>query len=182
MVALTGRDRSTPDVAVGRCRCSGCGIIGHEGLPSRGSVTGMPNRDQPPSIYRTPDAEVAVRRLYERTRLALPFATGEQVVDTTLGPTHVLTAGRSDGRTVVFLQGGNVVNPITLGWLGALVLAGERDPLFPPARVLPRARVLFPTLAAAEVIPGAGHILGADGVGVLGRRLDAFLGAAPVAG
>ena len=55
-----------------------------------------------------------------------------------------------------------------------LVLAGERDPMFPASRVLPRARELFPKLSGAEAIPGA-HLQGPDGVRRLGERLGPFL-------
>ena len=40
-----------------------------------------------------------------------------------------------------------------------MVFAAERDPLVPPDRVLPRARVLFRSLVAAEQLPGCHHIL-----------------------
>ena len=55
-----------------------------------------------------------------------------------------------------------------------LVLAGERDPMFPAGRVLARVPVLFPNLAGAETLPGA-HLQGQDGVRRLGERLGPFL-------
>ena len=55
-----------------------------------------------------------------------------------------------------------------------LVLAGERDPMFPAGRVLERVPVLFPNLAAAEALPGA-HLQGPDGLRRLGERLGPFL-------
>ena len=75
---------------------------------------------EPGSIFRSAAAAAAVAELYARTRDALPFPTAESTVDTRLGPTHLLTAGPHDGPRVVFLQGGNVVNPITLAWLAPL--------------------------------------------------------------
>ncbi len=55
-----------------------------------------------------------------------------------------------------------------------LVLAGERDPMFPASRVLPRAREVFPTLVAAEALPSA-HLQDAASIRVLGERLRPFL-------
>ncbi|MEW6225643.1 MAG: alpha/beta fold hydrolase [Chloroflexota bacterium] len=55
-----------------------------------------------------------------------------------------------------------------------LVLAGARDPLFPAARVLPRARELFPTLVAAETLPGA-HLPGPEDLRLLAAHLGRFL-------
>lgn len=43
------------------------------------------------------------------------------MVETRFGSTHILTAGPASGRPIVALQGGNVVNPLTLAWLGRLV-------------------------------------------------------------
>jgi pimeloyl-ACP methyl ester carboxylesterase len=40
-----------------------------------------------------------------------------------------------------------------------LVLAAERDGLFPAGKVIPRAREVFANLVAAEVFPGATHYL-----------------------
>jgi 2-hydroxy-6-oxonona-2,4-dienedioate hydrolase len=58
-----------------------------------------------------------------------------------------------------------------------LVLAHERDQLFPAEAVVARARALFPSLAAAEVVPGMMHvtpIAGAAGEAEV-ARLTAFL-------
>jgi pimeloyl-ACP methyl ester carboxylesterase len=73
------------------------------------------------SIYRSEAARAAIEALYDRAREALPFPTESRVVETRFGATHVLSAGRADGPPVVALQGGNVVNPLTLAWLGGLV-------------------------------------------------------------
>jgi pimeloyl-ACP methyl ester carboxylesterase len=74
-----------------------------------------------PSIWRTAEAEGVAAALYARTRRALPFPTDERTIDTRLGPTHLLTAGPADAPPLLMLQGGNVVNPITLAWLTPLV-------------------------------------------------------------
>lgn len=71
-------------------------------------------------FYRSPADEVAVHALYDEARAALPFATGEQTVETRVGRTHVLVAGPAGAPDVVMLQGGNVVNPLTLAWLGSI--------------------------------------------------------------
>ena len=56
-----------------------------------------------------------------------------------------------------------------------MVFAGERDPLFPPARVLPRARDLFPNLVAAETLTGCAHILSGTCAAALCTRIQPFL-------
>ena len=62
-----------------------------------------------------------------------------------------------------------------------MVFAGEHDPLFPPARVLPRARDLFPNLVAAETLTGCAHILSGNCAAALCTRIRPFLvGADPV--
>ena len=40
-----------------------------------------------------------------------------------------------------------------------LVIAAERDALFPAKNVIKRAQEVFPNLVSAEVIPGATHYL-----------------------
>ena len=56
-----------------------------------------------------------------------------------------------------------------------MVFAGEHDPLFPPARILPRARDLFPNLVAAETLTGCAHILSATCAAALCARIQPFL-------
>ena len=55
-----------------------------------------------------------------------------------------------------------------------LVVAAEHDPLFPPARVLPAARALFPNLVSATVLRGSGHIMSPDAATRLSARLQEF--------
>ena len=73
------------------------------------------------SIYRSDAARAAIDELYDRARERLPFVTESRMVPTRFGETHVLVAGPLDGTPVVALQGGNVVNPLTLAWLTPLV-------------------------------------------------------------
>jgi pimeloyl-ACP methyl ester carboxylesterase len=56
-----------------------------------------------------------------------------------------------------------------------MVFAGERDPLFRPARILPRARELFPSLVAAETLTGCAHILSETCSAALCARIGPFL-------
>ncbi len=56
-----------------------------------------------------------------------------------------------------------------------LVIAAEKDALFPGARVVKRARELFPNLVAAELIPGAPHYLPARYHSYLNERIHRFL-------
>jgi pimeloyl-ACP methyl ester carboxylesterase len=56
-----------------------------------------------------------------------------------------------------------------------LVLAAERDGLFPAAKVVKRAREVFPNLVAAEVMPGATHYLPARYHAELNERIERFL-------
>ena len=73
------------------------------------------------SIYKSEAARAEIEALYDRARERLSFSTESRRVDTTFGSTHVLVAGPEDGPPLVALQGGNVVNPITLAWLEPLV-------------------------------------------------------------
>jgi pimeloyl-ACP methyl ester carboxylesterase len=73
------------------------------------------------SVYRSDAARAAIEQLYDRARERLPFETESRMVPTRFGDTHVLVAGPQHGRPVVALQGGNVVNPLTLAWLTSLV-------------------------------------------------------------
>lgn len=56
-----------------------------------------------------------------------------------------------------------------------LVMAAEKDALFPAKAVVKRARDVLPNLVAAEVIAGATHYLPARYHPYLNRRIDRFL-------
>ena len=56
-----------------------------------------------------------------------------------------------------------------------MVFAGERDPLFPPERVLPRSRELFVNLVTSETLTGCAHILSPSCADALCRRIGPFL-------
>lgn len=57
----------------------------------------------------------------------------------------------------------------------ALVIAAERDGLFPAEAVVKRSREVFPNLVAAEVISGATHYLSARHHAYLNERCKRFL-------
>ncbi|MFC7138035.1 hypothetical protein ACFQRB_19360 [Halobaculum litoreum] len=60
-------------------------------------------------------AESPFAPLYRRARadlLSVPVTDRE--VETTEGPTHLLTAGDPDAPPLLLLQGANVTNPVTL--------------------------------------------------------------------
>jgi pimeloyl-ACP methyl ester carboxylesterase len=56
-----------------------------------------------------------------------------------------------------------------------LVLAGEKDILFPASAVIPRSRAAIPTLVAAEVLPGSSHFLPPQLWEPLCERIDRFI-------
>ena len=56
-----------------------------------------------------------------------------------------------------------------------LVMAAEKDGLFPADKVVKRAREVFPNLVAAEVIPGATHYLPPRYHAYLNERFERFL-------
>lgn len=60
-----------------------------------------------------------------------------------------------------------------------MVAAAEHDPLFPPRKVLPAARRLFPNLVSATVLGGSGHIPTPEASGRLSDHLRRFFGASP---
>ena len=78
---------------------------------------------EPDSIYKSDAARAAVEALYDLALAQLSFPTESRRVDTTFGSTHVLVAGPEGAAPILALQGGNVVNPLTLAWLTPL--AGE---------------------------------------------------------
>ena len=72
------------------------------------------------SIYKSDAARAAIEALYDRALERLPFPTESRRVETTFGSTHVLVAGPEGAPPLLALQGGNVVNPLTLAWLTPL--------------------------------------------------------------
>lgn len=77
----------------------------------------------PDSIYKSPEGEAEIRALYDEALAELGTDYTSLTVGTRYGDTHVLAAGPEDGPPVVFLPGGNFLNPTCLRWF--LPLAGE---------------------------------------------------------
>jgi pimeloyl-ACP methyl ester carboxylesterase len=83
----------------------------------------------PESIYKTPEGEAEIRALYDEALAGLGLGYASLTVGTRLGDTHVIALGPEDAPSVVFLPGGNTLNPTCLMWF--LPLA-ERHRLYAP--------------------------------------------------
>lgn len=81
------------------------------------------------SIYKSPEGEAEILALYDEALADLGPGHESLMVATRYGDTHVLTVGPEDAPPVVFLPGGNFLNPTCLRWF--LPLA-ERYRLYAP--------------------------------------------------
>jgi pimeloyl-ACP methyl ester carboxylesterase len=70
----------------------------------------------PEAIYRTPQGEAEIRALYDEALAGLGLGYESLSVRTRLGDTHVLAIGPEDASPLLFLPGGNFLNPTCLGW------------------------------------------------------------------
>ena len=70
----------------------------------------------PEAIYRTPQGEAEIRALYDEALAGLGPGYESLSVRTRLGDTHVLAIGPEDASPLLFLPGGNFLNPTCLGW------------------------------------------------------------------
>jgi len=68
------------------------------------------------SIYKTPEGEAEIQALYDEALAGLGLGFESLTVRTRLGDTHVLALGPEDASPVVFLPGGNFLNPTCLDW------------------------------------------------------------------
>ena len=68
------------------------------------------------SIYRSPEGKAEIMSLYDSFLLHLGVEFEDLFLDTRFGETHVLMTGPRDAPPLVILQGGNVVNPVSLSW------------------------------------------------------------------
>ena len=82
-----------------------------------------------PAIYRSPTGEAEVLTLYDEALAALGHRHESLTVETRYGDTHVLVIGPEDASPVVFLPGGNFLNPTCLRWFLPL---SERHRLYAP--------------------------------------------------
>jgi hypothetical protein len=81
------------------------------------------------SIYKTPEGEAEIRALYDEALAGLAVGHDSVTVGTRLGETHVLALGPEGAPPVVFLPGGNALNPTCLKWFLPLT---ERHRLYAP--------------------------------------------------
>jgi len=70
----------------------------------------------PESIYKTPEGEAEIRALYDEALAGLSLGYDSVTVGTRLGDTHVIALGSDSAPPVVFLPGGNALNPTCLKW------------------------------------------------------------------
>lgn len=70
----------------------------------------------PPSIYKTAEGAAQIEALYDEALAALGVGYESRRVDTRSGETHVLVVGPEGAPPVVFLPGGNFLNPTCLRW------------------------------------------------------------------
>jgi hypothetical protein len=82
-----------------------------------------------PANYRSPKGEAEVLTLYDEALAALGHRHESLTVETRYGDTHVLVIGPEDDSPVVFLPGGNFLNPTCLRWFLPL---SERHRLYAP--------------------------------------------------
>ena len=68
----------------------------------------------PTSIYKTPGGEAEIHALYDEALASLEYES--LTVGTRFGDTHVLVIGPENAPPVVFLPGGNFLNPTCLKW------------------------------------------------------------------
>ena len=70
----------------------------------------------PASIYRTQQGRAEILRLYDEALSHVGIGHESQTVPTRYGATHVLSLGANEGPPVLFLHGGNFLNPTCLRW------------------------------------------------------------------
>lgn len=70
----------------------------------------------PASIYRSVEGQAEILRLYDEALSHLRIGLESKTLSTRYGETHVLSVGPEDAPPVVFLHGGNFLNPTCLRW------------------------------------------------------------------
>jgi pimeloyl-ACP methyl ester carboxylesterase len=74
----------------------------------------------PGSIYKSREGEAEIQALYDEALDDLGLRYESLTVGTRAGDTHVLAAGPKDAPPVLFLPGGNFLNPTCLRWFSPL--------------------------------------------------------------
>lgn len=72
------------------------------------------------SIYKSREGEAEIQALYDEALGGLGLGHESLMVGTRSGDTHVLAVGPEDAQPVVFLPGGNFLNPTCLRWFSPL--------------------------------------------------------------
>ncbi len=70
----------------------------------------------PASIYRSPEGQAEILGLYDEALSRLGIGYESKTVSTRFGETHVLSLGPDDAPPVLFVHGGNFLNPTCLRW------------------------------------------------------------------
>jgi pimeloyl-ACP methyl ester carboxylesterase len=74
----------------------------------------------PGSIYKSREGEAEIQALYDEALGGLGLRYENLTVGTCAGHTHVIAVGPEDAPPVVFLPGGNFLNPTCLRWFSPL--------------------------------------------------------------
>ena len=74
----------------------------------------------PGSIYKSREGEAEIQALYDEALHGFGLPYESLTVGTRAGDTHVLAAGPKDAPPVLFLPGGNFLNPTCLRWFSPL--------------------------------------------------------------
>jgi len=75
----------------------------------------------PASIYKSREDEAEIQALYDEALDSLGLPYQSLMVGTRAGDTHVIAVGPEHAPPVVFLPGGNFLNPTCLRWFSPLV-------------------------------------------------------------
>ena len=68
------------------------------------------------SIYRSPEGQAEILRLYDEAISRLGISCESMMVSTRYGETHLLSLGPENAPPVMFFHGGNFLNPTCLRW------------------------------------------------------------------
>src|SRR5512146_2143305 len=72
------------------------------------------------SIYRTLEGKNRILKLYDQNWDALKLAREDCFIETRHGKTHVVVTGPQHGQPIVVFHGGNMISPVSFGWITAL--------------------------------------------------------------